>query len=570
MSRLPLGETLLKLGLITSSELQSALTRAADDSQQKLGEITIKLGLIDEEGLAKALAYQHDLGFVSADRLLGLEPSAESLAILTHELMLGGPVLPTFKDPETGAISLLIADPNNEELLDTIRKQTNAPSLKLYVVPRTPLQDLLERALEHVQSSPAPVSETMPEVGPRVRENDERLPIVLDANAQRLSTLKQLDLAEGADALYATSPEQVTEHLSTGRANRLLYRSEDRAWIDEHLEEWQQLHPWLHVAELGGFGPASHSGVDYQYATDFLLNALEFTLVAAETENLGVRLRTRRTSKLARAMADELGLSRHEKDTVFLAAILLELQEMSLLKGLLADTTHNRASAGRFEAAKAFLAPFQCPFPVLDLLEILETRLVENQEVSDHLGAEILYTVRAVLRTNPNAVNLVEVLGPELDRHAANVVDALSQIHDLEPPADQISTAAVGTVIIAERDTAVLTALELRLGQAGLDCVIVPDGEAALIQARKLRPAALIAGFRMPRKDGLSLVMDIRQDPILRNTPVILITGKSSAIDVNRGRELGANAVLEKPINIKVLMDLLETAIQKPAPQGEA
>ncbi|MEE2750081.1 MAG: response regulator [Myxococcota bacterium] len=572
MSRLPLGETLLKLGLITSSELQSVLVRAAEDKQQKLGEIIVQLGLVDEEGLAKALAFQFNLGFVAAERLLGLEPTAASLSILPRSLMLDGPVLPTFKDPESGAISLLVADPGNEPLLQEIQTRTNAPSLKLYVVPRTPLIELLERSLTNVSVPQEPVApHEPPEPGPQVDIPEARLAIVLDTNAQRLSSLKQADLEEGTSALYATSTDQVSEHLATGRADRVLYRQEDRARVEEHLEEWKALEPGLHHCVVRGFGPGSHVGVDYAAATDFLLSTMEFLMAASESENLEVRIRIRRTTAIAKRMAQELGLARIEQDTISLAALMLELQEMTLLKGLLADSTTERSAGGRFEAAHALLSPLSCPYPVLELLEVLEDRLLKNTEVSEHPGAEILYTVRTALRKNPNASNLIDAIGAELEHHAANVVEALRLITDpVQLNARRTSDAPLKTVLIAERDPALLTALELRLSQKGFATVLVQDGEAALTRTRELRPEAVIANFRMPRKDGLSLVLDLRNDPILKNIPVVLITNQSSAIDVTRGKELGAYAVLEKPLNIKVLLELLETAIQTPAPQPEA
>jgi len=560
MSRLPLGETLLKLGLITQSELRSALSRAADDKQKKLGEIILQLGLVDEEGLAKALAYQFGLGFVSAERLLGLEPTPSSLSILPRTLMLEGAVLPTFQDPESGAISLLVANPANENLFQDIRTRTKAPSLKLYVVPRTPLIELLERSLSGVpETEAADGASEHSEPGPSVHISKAHTSIVLDTNAQRLSSLKQTDLEEGASALYAASVEQVSEHLATGRVTQLLYRAEDQSRVDEHLEEWQSIQPRLLASQVRGFGPGSHPGVDYSEATDFLLSALEFVLAASENENLEVRIRVRRTTAIARQMAGLLGLSRQEQDTVSLAALMLELQEMALLKGLLADSTTDRAAGGRFEAAHALIASLKCPYPVVDLLDILEKRLVQNTEISDHSGAEILFTVRMALKQDPNTPNPREALGPNVDHHASNVLEALEQVSS-NPDGSQPEKAGK-TILIAERDPALLTALEVRLAQKGFDVVLVQDGEAALSRTRNIRPCAVIANFRMPKKDGLSLVLDIRNDPIIQNIPVILLTNQSSAIDVKRGKEIGAHAVLEKPLSIKTLMELLEVAI---------
>jgi DNA-binding response OmpR family regulator len=104
------------------------------------------------------------------------------------------------------------------------------------------------------------------------------------------------------------------------------------------------------------------------------------------------------------------------------------------------------------------------------------------------------------------------------------------------------------TIVIAEREAALVTALEVRLGQAGFETVVVADGESALRETHALLPAAVIANLRLPRRDGLALVMELKNTLDTEHIPVILLTNRSSAADVNRGLEIGAEEVLEKLI----------------------
>ena len=73
--------------------------------------------------------------------------------------------------------------------------------MNLYVTPRTPLLSLLKRVLKDAPPIQATATGTSHPLGPELQVEKNRLPIILDPNAQRLSYLKQLDLEEGADAL---------------------------------------------------------------------------------------------------------------------------------------------------------------------------------------------------------------------------------------------------------------------------------------------------------------------------------------------------------------------------------
>ncbi len=567
MIRPPLGEILVRLGLLTKKELASVLERAQDGS--RLGQTALKIGVLDEEGLARALAVQCDAGFVSASRLSGLEPSSEALGILPRELMRRGPLLPTFRDEASGVVSLLVADPTDTKILAEAREATRASDLKLYVVPRTPLVELLDRALESLGGSPESAAPVEQAPSPHLPRRKESLAILLDPNAQRLAALKQLDMLEGRSALYASTETQVTDLLDNPGADRLYYRPESRPVIEVGLEGWREKTPHLHVAEIASYGPASHPGAPHSALRDFLMGLFEFLLIASEQENFGLRARIRRKSQLCRLLGEMLQLPPHERDALLISTLLVDLPEMTRFQGLLADETRDRSAGGRFEASRALMSGLTCPLPVQNLLSALEERLTGETEVSQNVGAEILFTLGAYLSRGENPRSTVRsILGPEAPRHTVEVLDALEQVLEAEATADDSAAwarkdkVASRTVILAERDASLLTALELRLTRAGFRVVTVPDGTRALARIRTLRPAGVVANLRLPGKDGLSLVMDIRSDPTIAETPVILLTNRSSAVDVERGMEMGADAVLEKPINVTELTDSLRQIIR--------
>ena len=76
-------------------------------------------------------------------------------------------------------------------------------------------------------------------------------------------------------------------------------------------------------------------------------------------------------------------------------------------------------------------------------------------------------------------------------------------------------------------------------------CVHV-DGLEALAEARLNPYDAVVSDIQMPRMDGFQLLDALKQDPRLKDTPVILVTSLSSEEDRARGLALGAEAYIVK------------------------
>ncbi|MHB1941432.1 MAG: GGDEF/EAL domain-containing response regulator [Acidiferrobacteraceae bacterium] len=83
---------------------------------------------------------------------------------------------------------------------------------------------------------------------------------------------------------------------------------------------------------------------------------------------------------------------------------------------------------------------------------------------------------------------------------------------------------------------------------------LVTDGEQALAAAREHPPALVISDIVMPRMDGYALCKAIKSDKKLKDTPVMLVTSLSSAQDVMKGLECGADNFIRKPYESKYLL----------------
>jgi CheY-like chemotaxis protein len=62
-------------------------------------------------------------------------------------------------------------------------------------------------------------------------------------------------------------------------------------------------------------------------------------------------------------------------------------------------------------------------------------------------------------------------------------------------------------------------------------------------------PAVLLLDIKMPRKDGLEVLREIRGDPALRRLPVVILTSSREEQDLIRSYDRGVNAYVVKPVD---------------------
>ncbi len=89
------------------------------------------------------------------------------------------------------------------------------------------------------------------------------------------------------------------------------------------------------------------------------------------------------------------------------------------------------------------------------------------------------------------------------------------------------------------------------------------NGEEALEIARRELPDVVVTDLWMPGMEGDELCRQIRQDPTLQDTPVIVVTSVSDGEEHARAVRAGAVDVLEKPINRLTLIQAVNRLLRR-------
>jgi two-component system, response regulator len=115
------------------------------------------------------------------------------------------------------------------------------------------------------------------------------------------------------------------------------------------------------------------------------------------------------------------------------------------------------------------------------------------------------------------------------------------------------------TILLGEDDPrdAEMTIRALQANHLVNDVVVVTDGVQVLEYLRRQGqwerrsgglPGVLLLDIKMPRMNGLDVLREIRDDPVLKILPVVMLTSSRETPDLQAAYALGANAYVVKPV----------------------
>lgn len=100
-------------------------------------------------------------------------------------------------------------------------------------------------------------------------------------------------------------------------------------------------------------------------------------------------------------------------------------------------------------------------------------------------------------------------------------------------------------VLIVEDDEHISKVYEIKLSKEGIDVSVARDGDEAMAKVLE-KPDIIILDLMIPKKDGFSVLEDIKKNPDLANIPIIVLSNLGQQKDQERAMALGANEYLIK------------------------
>lgn len=113
-------------------------------------------------------------------------------------------------------------------------------------------------------------------------------------------------------------------------------------------------------------------------------------------------------------------------------------------------------------------------------------------------------------------------------------------------------------IIIADDDEVIGEIARDALLASGHGAGLVTDGAEALRVVKARRPDLLILDCNMPGMSGVLVLRELRNTPALCDLPVMMLTGRRSAQDVDLAMFAGADAYVKKPFDPEELVFKVE------------
>ena len=103
---------------------------------------------------------------------------------------------------------------------------------------------------------------------------------------------------------------------------------------------------------------------------------------------------------------------------------------------------------------------------------------------------------------------------------------------------------------VVDDDPSITLMVESLLTENGLQVEVCNDSTQAFNKIINSKPHCIILDIMMPGIDGLELCRQLREQPSLANTCIIMFSAKSYELDRKKAYEFGANGYIQKPLNI--------------------
>lgn len=118
-------------------------------------------------------------------------------------------------------------------------------------------------------------------------------------------------------------------------------------------------------------------------------------------------------------------------------------------------------------------------------------------------------------------------------------------------------------IFIVEDDESIREIESIALKNSGYDVISFENANTFYKKIEETRPDLLILDIMLPDSDGNEIVRKLRSSAETKKLPIIMVTAKTSEIDLIRGLENGADDYIKKPFSVMELITRVKTLLRR-------
>ncbi|MBD2448456.1 response regulator [Nostoc sp. FACHB-152] len=124
-------------------------------------------------------------------------------------------------------------------------------------------------------------------------------------------------------------------------------------------------------------------------------------------------------------------------------------------------------------------------------------------------------------------------------------------------PTQQLSKKSLYTIACIDDSQTVLNSIKLFLDENTFSVVTINDPVKALMQILRSKPDLILLDVEMPNLDGYELCSLLRRHSAFKNTPIIMVTGRTGFIDRAKAKIVRSSGYLTKPFTQSELLKIV-------------
>jgi two-component system OmpR family response regulator len=232
-----------------------------------------------------------------------------------------------------------------------------------------------------------------------------------------------------------------------------------------------------------------------------------------------------------------------------LAAVGTSLSRSELELLVLID---GKATVSQVQASAGHLAPSEV-IKVLDKLLRSEHIALQQFDLGDFFGASALSEWKGEMPSDSAIARGVSTL--QQDGYVVRIAR--------RPPSEpKLARDRKLTVMVVEDEQQLAEIMRKVLSLAGFVARVAANCEQIVAAFRQPPlPDLVLLDVMLPDTDGFNVLAKMRQHPMLREVPVIMVTGTATREAVLKGLGGGANGYITKPFHINVLVKAVKTVL---------
>ncbi|MDX1918809.1 MAG: response regulator [Candidatus Caenarcaniphilales bacterium] len=117
------------------------------------------------------------------------------------------------------------------------------------------------------------------------------------------------------------------------------------------------------------------------------------------------------------------------------------------------------------------------------------------------------------------------------------------------------------TILVADDEPSLRLLVKATLASRKYTIVEVANGQDALNLAKQVHPNLILLDVMMPFMTGFQVCAELRKDPNLIKTPVIILTAKGGKDDEDMAHSVGATYFLTKPFRPTDLLHAIDLVL---------